>query len=454
MNVFEKLSHWSSAFRPEGLPKSALETAKHCIIDLCGVTLAGSQTQVAQLVQHTLLDLRGKGLVPIIGTNLRTGSDAAAMANAVAAHSLDFDDNCYAGWVHGSAVLVPSLLSLAACHRTSGMDLILSLIVGYEIMGRIGKSVSDLFNHGWLTTSVLGTIGAAAACARLLGLDDIQTKNAMGLALCQAGGMRQNNGTPAKPYTVGRAAENAVIAVQMARNGLESSGEILEGSEGFFQIYGRGQMELSCIQFIGNPLIIQEPGICFKAYPICSSAHAAVDAVLALKNEHHIDWHRITRVECMTTPAAIQFLRCPDAKNALEAQFSLPFAIASALIKGGVRLNCLDDAFVQALETRSLMAKVNVVATEDFGSGKGTHEVAPEGAEIHITVESGEIFKHFVGHAKGFAENPFSWEEVSDKFTQCAHGVLPLQKSKGFLQIAASLETAEELSPLFEMLIP
>ncbi len=455
MKLLNKLARWTSKMAFENLSPSAVEKAKECILDVCGVTLAGSTHPCAKIVRECLIQTAGEGSCSVIGTHGRAGTTTAALANAFAAHVWDFDDTCYAGIVHPSAVLFPTVLALGEEQKTSGKDILLAYIVGLEIQGKVGAAVSPhLFLKGWFTTGVLGVIGAAAASAKMFQLGPAEVRNAIGLALSQTGGMRQNNGTPAKPYSTALAAENGLLSARMARKGLSASADILEGPDGFFHLYCDDQYDENVFDRLGDPLVIISPGVYFKPYPSCSGTHAAMEATFALASENRLSWQQVNRIHCRSTPVAVKSLPYNDPVTQEQAQFSMPFCIACVLKDGKLELTHLHEQNLRDPVIREIMGKVVIESTENFGLKGATSAEYPEGAEITIQTVDGRVLQKFDGHARGSPFYPFTKEEQRLKFTSCAKGVIDDYKINRCLDLIEKLESLEDIRILSQNMIP
>lgn len=455
MKLLNKLSQWVSESTFEGLPSMAIEKSKECIKDVCGVTIAGSRHPSMNIIREYIEYHSVPGSCCLIGTKDLAGAPTAAFANAFAAHVWDFDDTCYAGIVHPSAILFPAVLALGEEVSASGKDILLAYIVGLEVQGRIGEAVSPhLFMKGWFTTSILGVIGAATASSKLLKLGTVEIKNAIGLALCQAGGMRQNNGTPAKPYTAGRASENGILSARMAQKGLSASPDILEGPEGFFHIYCDDQHNDIVFNQLGSPLVILSPGVYLKPYPTCSGTHAAMDAIISLVKENHLTWQQVKSVQCRTTPMAVRSLIYNNPVSSEQAQFSMPFCIACVLRNGKLDISDLTEENLHDRGIKELMGKVVMEPTETFGlTGKNSTEY-PEGAEITLRTVDGRVLQKFVGHAKGSPANPFTKEEQRAKFCSCAKNIIDDHKVNLCLDTIEKLQFVDNVQILSQNMIP
>jgi 2-methylcitrate dehydratase PrpD len=379
----------------------------------------------------------------------------AARANGFSAHLLDFDDTCYdAGVIHPSAVLYPVALGLGEELNADGRSVLTAYIAGLEVAGRIGLAAGDLFRKGWFTTSVFGVAGAAVTAAKLLRLDTDRIQNAIGLALSQAAGIRQNNGTPGKPFAVGRAAENGILTARLAEAGLSASPAIMEGPDGFFEVYCNGNARGEVLECPGEPWVILDPGISFKPYPTCSSAHAAMEATRMLAADNKIIWPQVERVTCTMTPTALHFLPHDRPQSTEHLLFSLPFCIACILKEGNLQPGHLSEQYLRDRDIQELMTRVEKLSTEGFPDYGRTEADCPEGAQVVLETKDGHRFTTFLGDAKGSVARPFSPNEFSEKFRVCAQHVLPSNRIERWLSCVAQTEHLGSIRELIGLLVP
>src|SRR5262249_52547721 len=201
-----------------------VEGARAAIVDCLGVRLAGSAEPAARTVQSVALAEGGTPLCTIAGTGRRTGAVWAALANGTAAHALDFDDTNFAMLGHPSAPVLSAALAAGELALADGAGLVHAFLLGFEVETTVAEAINPPhYEHGWHSTCTLGTLGAAAAAARLPGLDAAQTATALAVAASQSSGLKENFGTMTKPFHAGHAARSGVLAALLAREGWTAS---------------------------------------------------------------------------------------------------------------------------------------------------------------------------------------------------------------------------------------
>jgi 2-methylcitrate dehydratase PrpD len=265
-----------------GIPAPAYARAKEAILDGLGCALVGSPTPIGKLMTRYVRERNETPRASVIGGGYKTSAALAALANGTMAHALDFDDVNWSMSGHPTVPLLPAVLAVGQEIHASGVDVLLAYTLGFEVETKVGLGINPRhYDLGWHATSTLGTLGAAAACAKLLGLDVENTCMALGIAASTAAGLRQNFGTMTKPLHPGQAAMNGVTAAQLAQLGWTADANILEAPYGFCQLYtGTNQYNLDdIVKRLGNPYELLATGVAIKQYPCCAFTHRALDAV-------------------------------------------------------------------------------------------------------------------------------------------------------------------------------
>lgn len=426
MNLTSAIASHTCRLTFEQLPAQALWNAKLAILDTVGCALAGAREPVV----HTLLrtwGLNTLGAVPVLGRHERLDPLCAALVNGAAAHALDFDDVNIAMGGHPTAPILPALLALAAEGGYTGRQLLLAYVAGFETQTRLAQSVN--FHHydkGWHPTATLGVFGAAAASARLLGLDEQQTSMALALCVSLASGVKANFGTMAKPYHVGHAARNGLMAALLTRNGFTASLDAFEHRQGFFEVFnGPGNYTPAlALQNWAAPLDIVEPGIGIKLYPCCDSTHTSLDALFTLRRDHPFEVRDVAGIEVYLHPLRLTHVDRPLLRTSLDAKFSVQYCLARALIDGCIVLDSFsEDAFKDA-KALTLMQRIHALPHP-------TPSLARPGnylTELHIRLHDGtRLTVRSHSPAGRTADQPAPLESIMNKFNHNAAKALDAQ---------------------------
>ena len=420
-HAVEALADAVLSFEIEQFPDEAVNAAKRCLIDVCGVTLAGAGTRSAKALYDTAALTYGRGDCNIVGTPHVLNAPGAAFANGAAAHALDFDDNCYAGIVHGSAVVFPSVLAVAQQHGATGANLLAGFLIGLEVEFAVAKALTNsIYDTGWWTTSVLGAIASAAGASKVVGLDHEATKHALALAVVGAGATRAVRGTSAKHYYCGRAAESGVMAVIAAKHGATGPINAFEDRSGIASVLNSGLFDAKAIDALGTEFGLCHPGVDIKKYPVCYASHAAADATREIMSTHGLLASDIASVHCTVPPVVASNLTYPAPETVAEAQFSLEFAVASIIDHDDLTLKHLDEAVVMSAPIRQRLETIHVEVGDVPEQFRSSNSICPEWAHVEVVTHDGDHHSAFAGSPVGSALRPLSDELLQKKFMACA----------------------------------
>jgi 2-methylcitrate dehydratase PrpD len=380
--ISEQLAEYVTGMTIGDLPAEVVDKTKLCILDTIGCMLAGSRDEVGIRITAHALRHGPPGPCTVFGHPKTVGPEHAALANGTTAHVLEWDDGHRPSDNHIAGAVVPAALAVAQTTQASGAELILSVTLGYDVMGRVGEAVclprQGQFFHG---NGTCGVFGAAAAAGKLLGLDAGQLANALGIAGDGASGLREfrPTGADCKPLHVGRAAQTGITAAFLAAEGFNGSATILEGQYGFCgAMTPAARPELICVE-LGRRFAVLESG--FKVHACVGTLALPVDAALWLRKTHGLDPASIQRIR-VALPDSIRddHLRRrrppPDVGN---ARFSISFTVAAAFRDGEVTHRQISRAGLADLGIARLEALVEYVSD-------------PEVEQIYAAQKSDEPF--------------------------------------------------------------
>ncbi len=453
MGVTEKLSGFVVNADFESIPTEVVLLAKRAIIDTLGVALAGSVQPEAKAITAFVRESACRPVAGVIGSKTRTTSPLAALANGTIAHLMDYDDCAEAGVQgHPSVVLMPVVLALGEQVGAAGKEVIAAYILGFETWARVSTTMPQLHLKGWHPTSVLGTVGAAAAAARLLKLNAEQTAMALGIAASEAAGLISNFGTTTKPLHAGNAARNAIMAALLASRGFTASTNILEG-EGSYPVtfYGgiAGNVSKVADNFGASYALITH-GIGVKKYPDCYATHRPLDGILDLIIQYDIKPKDVESVQCISTPIARKVLIHDDPKTVLEAKFSMQFAMAVALTDRNLGLAQITEEKVNDPVVRDLMKRVSFSVLPDWVQGKDTVDTRAD--IIIVKLKNGKEYRKEVLVARGGAKSPLSEEELLAKYRECARLALTEKAAERVIELVWKLDRLDSLKELMRVL--
>ncbi|HEX6442751.1 MAG TPA: MmgE/PrpD family protein [Stellaceae bacterium] len=329
-NLTQVLARKAATFEYEDLAREAHELARQCILDYFGVAVAGVGDELVRLLLDELTDAGGARQASIIGHRARLPALSAALVNGAAGHALDYDDVNMAMPGHPSVAILPGLLALAESRQSSGREVITAFVAGYETACRIGAALQPgHYNLGFHSTGTVGAFGAAAACARLLGLDAEATAMALGIAGTQAAGLKSQFGTMCKPFHAGKAAQNGLVAARLAARGFSSRADIIESVQGFALTHGP---DFSPEAALATP----EAGLhlfanLFKYHAACYLTHAPIECARRLREQHRLTPEAIAGITLRLDASCERVCNIPSPVDGLQSKFSLRQTVAMAL---------------------------------------------------------------------------------------------------------------------------
>ncbi len=419
MTIAAELAKRIVAMRYEDLPAEAVRWAKISFIDTIGCAFAGIDEPCAQIARRVLTAGRSGGDSLVWGTTLRTAALDAAAINGTTSHALDYDDcnNALAG--HPSAVLLPAALALGEQLGASGREVVLAYVTGFETQGKVAHAVHlHHYEKGWHPTATLGIFGAAAASAKLLGLDAAQTATALAIAASLSSGIKANFGTMTKPLHAGECTRNGLYAALLAREGFTACPEVFEHKHGFFEVFnGAGNYDAAkTLAGWASPLEILSPGVGLKQYPCCGSTHSAIDAMLILRERHKLTPDKVAKIESITHDRALAHTDRADPRSVLDAKFSVQYCVARALMHGDVAFeHFVGEAYADP-EVQKLLKRI-VARPHDY-QPKGMYEHF-EG-EVVVTTTDGQRYSARVEQPLRGPQNSAPPDRLQQKFNECA----------------------------------
>ena len=448
MSITERLAAFAGCAKLDSLPPEVVLAARRALLDTIGVTLAGVAEEGSALVLAYAREAGGAPEATVLASDLRTSAALAALVNGAFGHALDFDDVGASMRGHPSVPLVPAVLALGEKIGSSGGAALTAFVLGFEVESRVGRTLGvSSYARGWHATSVVGSLGAAAASAKLLGLDTERTRHALGIAASMASGSRQNFGTMTKPLHAGLAARNGVEAALLASRGFTADREIIEAPLGFGVLFSPdGDFRPDRLGEPGEPWEIVSPGISVKKFPCCYVTHRALDAALAATGGRAIDEADVGAIEVCVPAGSTSALIHHRPTTGLEGKFSMEYCVAAAVMDGGVRFPTFEDETVRRPQAQTLLRRVEVVHVPRDGAA------AFPPASVAVQLRDGRSLRAEVVRERGSAADPLSWDELVAKYRDCASRALPPDRVERSLGMLSRFEEIESIRDLMECL--
>ena len=410
--------------QPDVLPPNIYEQARNLLLDYLGVALRGARAESSAPVYQMIRRIGAPGPSTVIGTDIRTLPGYAALANGTAAHAIELDDTHNAGSIHLGVVMFSVALALADTIPAIDAKMFFTAIVaGYEAAARIAMAVQpkEHYQLGFHPTATCGVFGATITAARLLGLTKEQTLSAFGIAGSMAAGSLEflAEGAWTKRLHPGLAAQNGIQAAMLAREGFRGPSTILEGRDGFLSSYSKRPLAGYLTDGLGDSFEIMRTSV--KPHACCRYMQGPIDAVLALVEEHRIEPDHVRTIDTAVLEAGWPLVVEPRGqkyhpKSIVEAQFSMPFGAAVALLHHAAGIDQFTEENIHSQKIQRLMGKV--VMTKHSRIERNFPE--EWAALVTIKLNDGRSFDKYVANPKGDPSNPLTAEELLAKFKALA----------------------------------
>lgn len=439
------------------LPDEVIDRAKYFILDYIGVSARGALCDSSCMIQSLFrkIDQESSGAV-VIGTNLKISPLNAAIANGAAAHAVELDDVANAASLHPGAAVITS--ALAACHMSdcSGKEFIEALVAGYEVMIKLGIALGPAAHYaqGFHPTATCGTMGAAITAAKVAKLGQTAMTNALGIAGSQAAGSMEYlaEGSFTKRLHPGWAAHSGLMAALLSREGFTGPGTILEGKFGFLHAYSKASDSGKILENWGKPYEILNTSV--KPHSCCRYKQGPIDAVLKIMSEKRLKPEEIQKVSLGVLKTGFPLVAEPEEKkknprSIVDAQFSMPFGAAVAILYGKAGLDEYTRENMDSPRVRGLMDKV--ICVEDPSLEEQFPKRWP--ASAAITTKNGQIYRTRIEYPKGDPENPLTWDELIVKFRHLTAPVFPTERIQQIIDAVRDMEQVSDLKEFSRRLL-
>ena len=456
VSISETLGEFAVSLRNEDVPLEVRARAKALILDAVGIAHASSHLDFAEKALQGLSALSSHGGAPVIGRKERLPLRDAAVMNGLLIHGLDYDDTHVAGIVHPTASALPAALGAATLAKASGKAMLTAFVLGIEASARIGAVAKGGFHQvGFHPTSLAGIFGCTLIAGRLFGLDANAHAMAQGVALSLASGSMEflEDGAWTKRLHPGWAASAGLTAAMLAKHGFTGPRQAYEGRFGLYKSH-LGPEEVNCdysLATAGLGSIWELRNVATKPYPACHFAHACIDAALALRNEQRVQVEDIAHVRALVPKEVISTVCEPIENkqrpaNSYDAQFSIPYLVATTLLRGRFSLAELEQTVLSDPAILALAQKVDYEADANAGFPKYFS------GELIVTMKDGRKFFHREHQNRGCADRPLAMEEIRAKFSENVAFVAGAERSKAILRKIEAIETCESAEDFGESL--
>lgn len=398
--------------------------------------LGGCGDESVHCALETLAEFAASGQATIIGHHARIDALTAALINGISSNILDFDDTHAHIVLHPTASIACALLALSESRRITGIEFIHALVLGIEVEARLLDPRVAEYKFAWSPTTTVAGMGAAAACARALGLDETRIAWALGIAGTQASGLRETGGTMSKAFNAGQAARAGLTSALLASRGFTGSRTVVEGPNGFINAFGNPRNLDMALEGWGQRYHISSNT--YKAFPCGIVTHPVICSCLDL-HAQGIGADAIEFLQLTVHPMAVKLTGRTRPTGPLDAKLSVTHTAAAALVRGklGVKefeLSCIDDPRVTRLRE-----KADVVVNDSFAMDEAT---------VEVRMSDGRILKAHTDHAIGSLDRPMSDRALEEKLASMAEDVLTEAQIRTLLAQLWSLDQLDDASAI------
>lgn len=380
-NITEQIIRFAVITSSDDLPNSARDVFRLSLVDWVAVAMAGRNEPASEITRNACEEDGGTAHAFALGLDARLPPRLAALVNGTAGHALDYDDTHFASLGHPSAAVIPATLAIADKMSASAQAFRDASLIGMELAIRIGMWLGrDHYRTGFHITPTAGTFGATLGAARLLGLNLDQTRNALGLAVSKAGGVKAQFGSMGKPFHAGMAAANGVECASLASRGFVAAAQGLEGPQGFGETH-HGRFHDDALDDLGKTFVFEE--VSHKFHACCHGTHAMLEALTDLRRDHWIRPDDIVSIEITVHPQYLNICNITEPETGLEAKFSFRMVAALAMHE-------YDTARMETF-SNGICADPKLAALRDRVKIKTAPIMAETAAAIRIETQDGAV---------------------------------------------------------------
>jgi len=433
------------------IPPQPLNVVKNMVLTVLGTTIAGAQAEGCEQLVDLYRDLGGTAEATILNYGDKIPAENAAFVNGVMARALDFCDAMEPGLHIGSSVVPAALAAAELAGNCGGRQFLTAVTAGTEVAARL--NLTEAAYDGFDPTGVCAVFAAAAAAAKMLQLEPAKTWNALALAFNKSGGSFQSNidGSLAVRVIQGWVAQSGVSCARLARAGITGPKRFLEGVYGYFHLYGKDLLNPEgAVSGLGEKFEFEN--LMFKKFPSCGGTLGSTDAILSLIAEKQLEPEMIDHIDVAVPPYMHKLVghEFQIGENPrVNAQFSIQYCVASALIRKSAKLNHFEESSVRDPDIMPLAQKVRVIS--DPALDKRGHTAL----DMQVFTTNGNTYLKKMDIAPGFPGNPLTQAEHEERFRDCINfAARPIERhsAEEIISLVARLEDLEDIRTLIPLI--
>ncbi|MRG84841.1 MmgE/PrpD family protein [Salinibacillus xinjiangensis] len=456
LKAADSLSKLTKETKYENLSSSLIDLAKFLTLDFVGLAARGSHFTTTKPIHNYIKKFGGDGRGTVIGSkDLKAQPQYSALANGTASHSLELDDVINEASLHPAVAVFPAALSTSEYYDGSGKNFLESAVVGYEVMGRLGKALnpSNVYTRGFHPTGVFGIFGAIATASKVMNLSEEQTSNAFGIAGSQAAASMEflESGAWTKRIHPGWAAHSGIIATELAKDGFVGPNTVIEGNKGLAHSYSFD----TDLSILGDPFIFENSQMSrtsIKPHACCRYKQGPLDIILKLVTENDISPEEIDNINVYMVETGMPIVSWPEEekrnpKNTVDIQFSMPFGAAVAALYRKTLLEEYSQKNINNPDVKNMMKKVHCYHDPDLD------KEFPKKWPSRVVIETSKgTFTEYLEYPKGDPENQLSWQELIDKFKYVTEPVYSVIEQENIIDAVRNLDRFDNINEFTKLL--
>ncbi len=426
--------------RYEDLPAETIAEAKRSLLNWAGVAIGAAYHPSMEKVLAVSKTLGTSRQASVLGRPEKVDLLFASLLNGMSSHIFDFDDTLLETVLHPSAPVYPAILAYAEHYGKTGKEVLEAFVIGCEVEARIAKCLyPSHYWRGWHITGTAGTLGAAAAVAKLQGLDKERFSYALGIAATEPTGLREMFGTMTKPYHPGKAAMNGLMAALLAEQGFTSSVNSLEAERGYGHVLSDEPKFREINDGWGETWEIVKNS--YKPFASGIVTHPSIDGVIQIKEEHSLTTDQIEKIELQVHPLVKELTGKENPQTGLEGKFSVFHCAAVGFLDGKAGVKQFTDERVLDSDVVSLRDKVKI---------KVDDQIEEDQVKLIVTLTSGDTLRKFIEHALGSMDVPLSDKQLEDKFFDVTADVIDNSRQTNIIETVKTFENLKNVNAFLE----
>ncbi len=452
-----ELAQWVSSLSYDDLPASTVMKAKSVVFDCLGASIfTGCRKQWGKVIaEYASIHGGGQPEATIIASGGRkTLASQAALANGTMAEGFELGDVHPGTATRPFPMILPAAIALAEARRRPGKALIEAIVAGYEVNTRIATAVAisqrgrPMLSRGLYVPSLVGTFGGTAAAGKVIGLPAREMTWALGIAGALTGGYFQGHeeGAWTRRLNGGMTPSRGVTAALLGERGFVGPERPLEGEYGFYRVFANGEYDPQVlVEGLGDSYKIEETWL--KFYPMNSTLHSSAEALLSIMKANGLRHADIAEIKASFLEY-VPILSKKEVKTVVSAQFSMPFALAAAAVRGKVTVDEFEDEVLTDPEVLAMIQRVNGAYDAELVQRAG---LGSQPGRVTVIMRNGRSFTEEVLYPKGHARNPMSADELKAKFRGLTAGFVSDTDRERIFELVMDLDNAADIAPIMKL---